>query len=57
MSIEKTNRLRIALQKAKAGLELQDDQNKENPSKLGRLLNKPASLSSERRLVPSQPIH
>ena len=57
MSIEKTNRLRIALQKAKAGLELQDEQNKENPSKLGRLLNKPASLSSERRLVPSQPIH
>tara|TARA_Y100000589_G_scaffold56533_1_gene46766 strand:- start:6004 stop:7830 length:1827 start_codon:yes stop_codon:yes gene_type:complete len=57
MSIEKTNRLRIALQKAKAGLELQDEQNKENPSKLGRLLNKPTSLSSERRLVPSQPIH
>ena len=57
MSIEKTNRLRIALQKAKAGLDQQDEQNKENPSKLGRLLNKPASLSSERRLVPSQPIH
>ena len=57
MSIEKTNRLRIALQKAKAGLDQQDKQNKENPSKLGRLLNKPATLSSERRLVPSQPIH
>ena len=57
MSIEKTNRLRIALQKAKAGLEQQDEQNKENPSKLGRLLNKPSTLSSERRLVPSQPIH
>ena len=26
MSIEKTNRLRIALQKAKAGLEQQDEQ-------------------------------
>ena len=57
MSIEKTNRLRIALQKAKAGLESQDEQNKENPSRLGRLLNKPSSLSSERRLIPSQPIH
>ncbi|MGB0329909.1 MAG: hypothetical protein ACPGCU_04745 [Candidatus Poseidoniaceae archaeon] len=57
MSIEKTNRLRIALQKAKAGLEQQDEQNKENPSKLGRLLNKPSTLTSERRLVPSQPIH
>ena len=57
MSIEKTNRLRIALQKAKAGLESQNEQNKENPSRLGRLLNKPSSLSSERRLVPSQPIH
>ena len=34
MSIEKTNRLRIALQKAKASLESQDEQNKENPSDL-----------------------
>ncbi len=57
MSIEKTNRLRIALQKAKAGLEQQDEQNVDNPSKLGRLLNKPPTLTSERRLVPSQPIH
>ena len=57
MSIEKTNRLRIALQKAKAGLEQKDEQNTENPSKLGQLLNKPSTLSSERRLVPSQPIH
>ena len=57
MSIEKTNRLRIALQKAKAGLEQQEERTKENPSKLGQLLNKPSTLSSERRLVPSQPIH
>ena len=57
MSIEKTNRLRIALQKAKAGLEQQEERTKENPSKLGRLLNKPSTQSSERRLVPSQPIH
>ena len=57
MSIEKTNRLRIALQKAKAGLEQQEERTRENPSKLGQLLNKPSTLSSKRRLVPSQPIH
>lgn len=57
MSIEKTNRLRIALQKAKAGLQQQDVQNAPNPSKLGRLLNKPPSLSLEPHLLPSQPIH
>ena len=57
MSIEKTNRLRIALQKAKSGLAQQTEQSVDNPSKLGRLLNKPSSLTAERRLVPSQPIH
>ena len=57
MSIEKTNRLRIALQKAKAGLQQQDVQIAPNPSKLGRLLNKPPSRSLEPHLLPSQPIH
>jgi len=57
MTIEKTNRLRVALQKAKAGLEQRDEQYATNPSKLARLLNKPPSFTSERRLVPSQPIH
>ena len=57
MTIEKTNRLRIALQKAKSGLAPQTDESVENPSKLGRLLNKPSSQTSKRRLVPSLPIH
>lgn len=57
MSIERTNRLRIALQKAKAGLTHQEDTPPENPSKLGRLLNKPSSLSPERGFMQSQPIH
>ena len=57
MSIERTNRLRIALQKAKAGLSEEQKRNPENPSKLGQLLNKPSSVSKERHFIGSQPIH
>ena len=57
MSIERTNRLRIALQKAKAGLSDEQKAKPHNPSKLGQLLNKPSSLSKERRFIQSQPIH
>ena len=57
MSIERTNRLRIALQKAKSGLPEADEQRSENPSKLGRLLNKPGTNAKGRGFVQSQPIH
>ena len=57
MSIERTNRLRIALQKAKAGLPEVDEQRPENPSKLGRLLNKPGTDAKGRGFIQSQPIH
>ena len=57
MSIERTNRLKIALQKAKAGLAIEDDVSENNPSRLGRLLNKKGTLSPERRFMQSQPIH
>ena len=57
MSIERTNRLRIALQKAKAGLSIEDDVSENNPSRLGRLLNKKGTLSPDRRFMQSQPIH
>jgi len=57
MSIERTNRLRIALQKAKAGLPELDEQRPENPSKLGRLLNKPATNAKGRGFIQSQSIH
>ena len=57
MSIERTNRLKIALQKAKAGLANDEDVSEKNPSRLGRLLNKKGTLSHERRFMQSQPIH
>lgn len=57
MSIERTNRLRIALQKAKAGMEHENKVVTDNPSKLGRLLNKPKTSSDERGFIQSQPIH
>ena len=57
MSIERTNRLRIALQKAKAGLSIEDEVISDNPSKLGRLLNKKKTIDRERGFIQSQPIH
>ena len=57
MSIERTNRLRIALQKAKAGLPEAEQQRSDNPSKLGRLLNKPSKEGTKDGFLQSQPIH
>ena len=57
MSIERTNRLRIALQKAKAGLPEAEQQQSDNPSKLGRLLNKPSKEGTRSGFLQSQPIH
>ena len=57
MSIERTNRLRIALQKAKAGLEIENEVESDNPSKLGRLLNRPKTTHEGRGFIQSQPIH
>ena len=57
MSIERTNRLRIALQKAKAGLEIENKVKSDNPSKLGRLLNRPKTTQEGRGFIRSQPIH
>ena len=57
MSIERTNRLRIALQKAKSGLGRQEETPVDNPSKLGRLLNKKRTIPKERGFIQSQPIH
>ena len=57
MSIERTNRLRIALQKAKAGLEIENKVESDNPSKLGRLLNRPKTTQEGRGVIQSQPIH
>ena len=45
------------MQKAKAGLSDEQKAKPHNPSKLGQLLNKPSSLSKERRFIQSQPIH
>lgn len=56
MSIERTNRLKIALQKAKANLPVRE-QKSTNKSSLGRLLNKPSSLKEERGFLKSQTIH
>ena len=57
MSIERTNRLRIALQKAKAGLPEAEEQRSDNPSKLGRLLKKPSKEGTKGGFLQSQPIH
>ena len=57
MSIERTNRLRIALQKAKAGLSIETENKSDNPSKLGRILNKQSTVSTKRGFIQSQPIH
>lgn len=56
MSIERTNRLKIALQKAKANLP-EREQKSSNKSRLGRLLNKPSSLKEEGTFLKSQTIH
>ena len=57
MSIERTNRLKIALQKAKANLPENEDLKTENKSSLDRLLNKPSSLKEKRSFLGNQPIH
>ena len=57
MSIKRTNRLRIALQKAKAGLPEAKEERSDNPSKLGRLLNKPSKEGTRSGFLQSQPIH
>ena len=57
MSIERTNRLRYALEQAKSGLSEEGKEVSNNPSKLGRLLNKVSKVSDERRFISSQPIH
>ena len=57
MSIERTNRLKIALQKAKANLPEKEESKTTNKSRLGRLLNKPSSLKEGRALLGTQPIH
>ena len=57
MSIERTNRLRNALEHAKSGLSEEGKEVSNNPSKLGRLLNKASKVSDERRFISSQPIH
>lgn len=56
MSIERTNRLKIALQKAKANLP-EKEVKATNKSNLGRLLNKPTSLKEGRNFLGSQPVH
>lgn len=56
MSIERTNRLKVALQKAKANLPEKENSTSENRSQLGRLLNKPSSLEKNRSLLANQPI-
>tara|TARA_Y100000994_G_scaffold247946_1_gene254466 strand:+ start:4771 stop:6615 length:1845 start_codon:yes stop_codon:yes gene_type:complete len=56
MSIERTNRLKVALQKAKANLPNKDHSASENRSHLGRLLDKPSSLEKDRSLLATQPI-
>lgn len=56
MSIERTNRLKIALQKAKANLP-EKEVHTTNQSNLGRLLNKPTSLKEGRKFLGSQPVH
>ena len=56
MSIERTNRLKIALQKAKANLPEREPKSR-NKSSLGRLLNKPSSLKEEETFLKSQTIH
>ena len=57
MSIERTNRLQIALQKAKSGLGKEGDAQVQNSSKLGRLLNKKGTIRQEHGFIQSQPIH
>ena len=57
MSIERTNRLKIALQKAKANLPEKEKSKTTNKSSLGRLLNKPSSLKEGRAFLGTQPIH
>ena len=57
MSIERTNRLKIALQKAKANLPENENPRTANKSSLGRLLNKPSSLNEKRTFLGNQPIH
>ena len=57
MSIERTNRLKIALQKAKANLPEKEESKTTNKSSLGRLLNKPSSLKEGRAFMGTQPIH
>ncbi len=57
MSIERTNRLKVALQKAKANLPEKEESSTSNKSSLGRLLNKPSSLKEGRTFLGTQPIH
>ena len=57
MSIERTNRLKIALQKAKANMPEKKDKKTTSISSLGRLLNKPSSLREGRAFLGTQPIH
>jgi chromosomal replication initiation ATPase DnaA len=57
MSIERTNRLKIALQKAKANLPEKEESKTTNKSSLGRLLDKPSSLKEGRAFLGTQPIH
>ena len=57
MSIERTNRLKIALQKARANLPEKEEAKTTNKSRLGRLLNKPSSLKEGRAFLGTQPIH
>ena len=57
MSIERTNRLKIALQKARANLPEKEESKTTNKSRLGRLLNKPSSLKEGRAFLGTQPIH
>ena len=57
MSIERTNRLRIALQKAKAGLSMEEEKKSSNPSRLGRLLGKKRTVDQTTGFIESQPIH
>ena len=56
MRIERTNRLKVALQKAKANLPSNEHSASENRSHLGRLLNKPSTLEENRSLIATQPI-
>jgi hypothetical protein len=56
MSIKRTNRLKIALQKAKANLP-EKEVHTTNQSNLGRLLNKPTSLKEGRKFMGAQQVH